>query len=192
MLEKFIPNSGRIVDLGCGHGIFTFLMAITSSKRKIIGIDILRERIESARRCAQQANLQNNVEFWIGDIRKDNIPESDAISIIDALCYFPFDVQLDIARRCFESLKNGGILLIKDFDRSPWWKYKLFCFQETLAITLRFISGEKTWKKFFRWKLFVWNAPEFKKKLEEIGFKVRIIPFHNKNYLSHTVYICKK
>src|SRR5438552_3620639 len=57
-VEKLIPKKGKIVDLGCGEGIFTNFLALSSSKRNIIGIELDKKRIEEANRGLKNASFK--------------------------------------------------------------------------------------------------------------------------------------
>ena len=35
--------AGRIVDLGCGHGLFPCLLRESAEQRRVLGIDLLRQ-----------------------------------------------------------------------------------------------------------------------------------------------------
>ncbi len=57
-----------IMDLFCGTGTITQLLA-KRSERKVIGVDIVADAIEDARRSAS-ANDVNNLEFFAADVGK--------------------------------------------------------------------------------------------------------------------------
>src|SRR4051794_4290146 len=44
-----VPPSGRILDIGCGHGLFTNALAIGSPARQVLGVDPSGAKIAIAR-----------------------------------------------------------------------------------------------------------------------------------------------
>ena len=51
-LEREIPLSGDILEVGCGHGVFSTYMAICSRSRHVVGVDIDADKIELAQEAA--------------------------------------------------------------------------------------------------------------------------------------------
>src|SRR3990172_9299706 len=70
-VEKIIPKRGVIVDLGCGEGIFTNFLALSSNQRRIVGVERDRERYMQADKGIR------NVKFVLGDVLKTKILKSD-------------------------------------------------------------------------------------------------------------------
>jgi putative methylase len=56
----------KIIDLGCGTGIFSYGAAITNAK-KVIGIDIDEKVIEIARNFAKQNNIE--IEYDVKNVK---------------------------------------------------------------------------------------------------------------------------
>src|SRR4051794_26677910 len=48
-VAREVPVAGRILDIGCGHGLFPALLASGSSLRTIVGIDPSERKINIAR-----------------------------------------------------------------------------------------------------------------------------------------------
>ena len=44
-IDEIVPKSGKIIDYGCGFGIISFYLGLSSKYRKIIGIEFNAERI---------------------------------------------------------------------------------------------------------------------------------------------------
>src|SRR5205085_5702990 len=40
-----VPESGRILDVGCGHGLLAARLAMTSPRRRVLGIDVATDKI---------------------------------------------------------------------------------------------------------------------------------------------------
>ena len=65
---RLIPNEGRVLDLGCGFGLFTLYDAMTHPHTQFTGIDLSGERIRLAGRSAEKMG-HSSVQFIEGDAR---------------------------------------------------------------------------------------------------------------------------
>jgi ubiquinone/menaquinone biosynthesis C-methylase UbiE len=120
------PND-RVLDLGCGSGWATRLVAQRFHPKKIVGIDISDEMV---RRAEEQSKGLGNIEFKHGAAEK--IPALDAsfekIFSIESFYYWPDQVMgLNEAKRV---LAPGGKLFIlinlyKDNHYSLRWADEL-------------------------------------------------------------------
>jgi ubiquinone/menaquinone biosynthesis C-methylase UbiE len=64
------PPGAHWLEVGCGTGIFTTLIASMHAPTKVVGIDPAQSLIAHARRRAEKA------EFWVGDVQ--DLPFRDA------------------------------------------------------------------------------------------------------------------
>ncbi len=138
-IEEYIPvTSDRWVDLGCGHGLVSLLVA---SRRKgtILGVEASPSRFAIAQRAAH--GLQD-VTFQHGNIAEMSIPPSTTILLIDVLYLFPDDIQQRILINCARALTHNGILLIKDNTTIPRWKYGYTNCEEKLKLLFRAYDTE--------------------------------------------------
>lgn len=62
--------TNRIVDLGCGHGAVTFLLAHRRPHARIVGLEIQPALADRARRGARLNGLQDRIEIVEGDLRQ--------------------------------------------------------------------------------------------------------------------------
>lgn len=116
-LESLIPKKGRILDLGCGYGIFTNYLALCSEKRIMMGIDIDEYKLKHADKGIK------NAKFYIGDAMKMNLPNLDAIILHDVLHHLrSYSAQEKLLRSCKDMLKKNGALFIIEPDSKPLWK----------------------------------------------------------------------
>ncbi|GAA1523458.1 methyltransferase [Actinomadura kijaniata] len=60
------PDTGDLLDLGCGYGPIALTMATRAPQARIWGVDVNRRAIELAGRNAQTAGL-DNVRFGLAD-----------------------------------------------------------------------------------------------------------------------------
>lgn len=110
------PNS-RIVDIGCGVGNFTALLAKHAiNYRIIIGMDISHQHLLSAITEAQEYAFKNNVFFVQGDIHSLPFAKEsyDLVWCANTLQYSPTPQK---TLSCLQDLLvRGGILAVKDED----------------------------------------------------------------------------
>src|SRR4030067_281563 len=117
-IEKFIPSEGKIVDIGCGYGIFSNYLALCSDKRSIIGVDKNKRKIKYAQRGLK------NTEFKSGDVTKMDLGLCAWFSLIDVLHHLEsYQQQEELLKFCYDSLERKGIILIKEIDTRPRVKY---------------------------------------------------------------------
>src|SRR5437867_10343105 len=60
-IGQYLPDTGSVLDIGCGFGLFSLYYAATGPRRLLRGIDINRRRIALARRAAARLGLDNAV-----------------------------------------------------------------------------------------------------------------------------------
>lgn len=119
-LEKLVPKKGKVLDLGCGYGILSNYLALSSPKREIIGIDTDLKKIKHANRGL------GNASFSIGDATKMKLENLDCIILHDVLHHLEsFEKQKKLIRDCEKMLNKNGILLIVEVDKKPFWKLML-------------------------------------------------------------------
>jgi 2-polyprenyl-6-hydroxyphenyl methylase/3-demethylubiquinone-9 3-methyltransferase len=184
VLEKYLPKQGLILDLGCGYGVFSHLVSIASPNRIVVGIDMASHRIEVAKKSM---DLMRNVEFYAEDIKKTQIPQCDAIILIDVLYMLSYQEQEQMLTQCYEKLYNGGTLVIKDNAKSPRWKYAYMYIEEMIKTRLK-IYGMESRKSL----LCHWDTEDFLVLLGKIGFKASIIPLKSHLPYPGVFYICNK
>jgi SAM-dependent methyltransferase len=113
--DKIIPRDATITEIGCGYGQLSFMLALLSPKRTVIGIDTDSEKIEL---CNHSFLCKNgNVRFVCADFASIDIPKSEIIIFNENL--HDIDLQSDLLKKAEESLKDGGKILgkIKGYDK---------------------------------------------------------------------------
>src|SRR4051812_28147155 len=143
-----MPASGRLLDVGCGHGLFANALALGSPARDVLGVDPSAAKMEVAR--ASAAGLPN-VRFQQGVVQEVEERGFDAISILDVLYLLPIDEKLALLRACRERIAQDGVLVLKTNATRPAWKYRVARLQEhamtgvglTMGHGLYFLSREQ-------------------------------------------------
>jgi len=174
LLEELAPREGRIIDLGCGYGLFANLLALTSSKRKVLGMDISKRKLQYADRGLA------NAAFQYGDAMTARWDRCQGISLVHLLHHLSsYEDQTRLLRLCFESLDAGGSLVVLEVDKRPRWKYALAQVVDNVAYPFdRF---------YFR------SRAAFESLLQSVGFRNgRFVPGHQGVPLSHMVLVAQK
>jgi len=100
-----IPLKGKILDAGCGNGVYSRLL---SNKFEVIGIDISEKQIELARQKAPEA------KFICKDITKLDFPNDlfDGILSFYAIIHVPRNEHYDLLSNFYRILKKHGVALL--------------------------------------------------------------------------------
>ncbi|PYX81996.1 MAG: SAM-dependent methyltransferase, partial [Acidobacteria bacterium] len=111
--------SDRVLDLGCGAGWATRLLAARVPEGKVIGVDISDEMIERARRSSSNFS---SIEFAVGSLEKIASADDsfDKALSIESFYYYPDQgAALDELHRV---LKPGGrfFILINLYKDNPY------------------------------------------------------------------------
>jgi len=174
-IESLLPEEGVIIDVGCGYGLLSNLVALKSDKRNVIGIDSAEKRILIAQKTV---NGRKNIEFVRQDITAFGFPSCDAVVMSDVFHHLPPDIQDNLIKNIYENLKNNGILIIQDVDTTPYWK---FCF----TYMSDFLQHTKE-------KLFYQSAKKVEEKIKTTGFNVDIIEAHKGYPVADVIFLCRK
>jgi len=181
ILESLVPKEGTIVDLGCGHGFFANYLKVHSSARRVIGLDLDQQKICFARLKYKDSGL----EFRSFDIRSEALLESvDCITILDVLYLIPLSEQKIILEQCFNNLREGGLLICKEVDTRPRWKFTLCFLEECFAVKIfRITKGAD---------LFFQPSKRLIECLEQIGFEVSFRSLGKGYFHPHALFLGKK
>jgi trans-aconitate methyltransferase len=179
--ERYVPDKGEIVDLGCGNGLFAAILKSGAPARAIIGIDLDVRKIAAARKSL--GNIPH-LDFRLGDIAATEYPPANVYTLIDVLYLLPVEDQNRILAKCAAALRPGGVLALKDMDRKPRFKYFWNLLQETIAVKIvGFTLGSK-----FHFR----DRADYVKTLMSLGLKVDVVPLHQGYAYPHILYLAKK
>jgi 1-acyl-sn-glycerol-3-phosphate acyltransferase len=179
LINEIIPRKGIIMDLGCGYGFMSGMLALVSDKRIITGIDYDEDKIITAQNCTEDLE---NIKFVHQDISNQQLPASDVFLIMDVLHYMSEEKQTDLMKKCFASLNEQGMIVVRDADTD---------LKKRTAVTkiTEFISTHIGFNKTNEKLSFV--SGEMIKKLSNTnGFNVRVID--NTKMTSNLIYIITK
>lgn len=128
--DKHIPKKAKIVDIGCGYGPLSYMLALTSPDREVLGIDYDEEKIATA----QHSQIKvRNVKFECGNALTYELPTSDVFVLSDILHYLDNDSQHKLLVRCLERLENGGSIIVRDGDTKKQRSHRLTILTEKFS-----------------------------------------------------------
>jgi 2-polyprenyl-6-hydroxyphenyl methylase/3-demethylubiquinone-9 3-methyltransferase len=177
-IGQYLPERGRVLDLGCGFGLFSLYYAIVRPGLDLHGIDLNSRRIAMARAAAARLGLENT-RYEVGnviDYRDGRL--FDAAYMLDIVHHIPADAVRPLLEQMAKVLPPRGRLLIKDVERRPAWK-RWF----THALDRLMDPGTP---------VRYWASEELQMLLEQVGFTVHrhlmvdILPY------PHILYICER
>ncbi len=125
-----IPPAGRVLEVGCGHGLLANYLALESPARHVHGFDVDGPKIEAARR----AGTMSGATFEV--VERERLPGGpwDAIAIVDVLYLLSEDQQRRLLAACARALGPRGVVVVKEMSPTPRWKAAWNRGQETLAV----------------------------------------------------------
>ena len=122
----------EVVDLGTGLGLLPILLCLLGSKRTARGVDWDEAKIEHGKKACEGLPIT----LARDDVRTFAPETCDAITLVDVLHYFDDDTQRAILARACASLRDDGVLLVREEDRGrrgAWWTSML----ERIAVAMR-------------------------------------------------------
>ena len=119
VMDLLLTDEGRILDVGCGFGLFAAYFGQTQRRRRIVGVDPDARRIDLARRVASSLGLRDH-SFVVGDVRRAPLDGPfDAAYVLDVMHHLPRSDQRRVLDRLRGLLVPGGMLVIKDITTEP-------------------------------------------------------------------------
>lgn len=118
VVEKMLPEKGLVVDLGCGEGLLSNYLALSSDNRKILGYELDPERLKRANKGIK------NTSFKVGNAVTMSYPKADVFILFHVLHHLPsFEAQKEVLEKIKKTLNAGGKLIIVDVYMEPSIKY---------------------------------------------------------------------
>jgi 2-polyprenyl-3-methyl-5-hydroxy-6-metoxy-1,4-benzoquinol methylase len=119
-IEDQISQSATCLDVGCGFGLLSNLLSLSSQKRYVIGIDIDNRRIETAQKTIGD---RENIEFICQDLFDIKKESFNVITFVDVLHHISNEIKQRIIEKSVSLLSPEGKIIIKDITDRPRWKY---------------------------------------------------------------------
>ncbi len=169
-----LPPKGKIYDLGCGFGLLGNLCyEINGDRVSLEGVDLDEKRIKNAKAIIRNTSC---VKFKVQNILDIDFSDGHAATLTDFLHHIPFELQNKIIKRIYDTLPQGGSLLIKEISSKNVSKFKYY-----FALLL-----EKVLYPFG--SIYYRREEEIYNFLKNTGFdKIEII-----NMSPHNIILCEK
>ena len=172
-IDTALPDKGVIVDLGCGEGIISKKLS-QNSKRKILGIDMDKNKIARAKK-----NARSNEKYRVGNIISIFLPKKiSGFVIADVLHHLSRVDQKKVLARMIKHIERKGMILIKEINAHDVIRSKLSRIWDYLYYPQDQIN--------------YLSSTEITEYMEKAGFKVK----HTKKRLftptSVHVFVCTK
>lgn len=177
MLGLCLRGKRRVLDVGCGFGLFGCYFAAMYPEISYCGYDLDAGRIDQARNAAAKLGLKN-VTFNCGDARDLKIDdEYDAIFMVDLLHHIDDVAKANLLEACALHLAAGGRLIIKDVTTHPFPKIAF-----TWALDVLMTRGFDMW---------FWNEKRFYELLSKYFDRVEMYPIADWLPYPHVIYLCE-
>ena len=135
-----LPRSGRVLEVGCGHGLFSTYLSRRSPGVQVHGVDIDPDKVAVAQRSAPGTDGQ--LTFAVAESGVLPAGPWDAVVLVDVLYLLDEAGQRALLTSCAAVLAPGGVLVVKDMATRPRWKARLNALQETVSVrVLRITAG---------------------------------------------------
>lgn len=125
-----VPEAGRILEVGCGHGLVTNYLADTSAARHVTGVDIDPRKIAVALRSRRSGDPTAFAVVPDGDLPPGPF---DAVVIVDVLYLLDDPGRDALVAAAAGRLGPGGTLVVKEVADRPRLKARIAATQERLS-----------------------------------------------------------
>jgi len=203
----------RILDLGCGDGTQTFLLADLFPQSQITGLDISPANIQQAEVSLTSQPCRDRVEFVCSDYMDAHLGRHDLILADGVLHLIPYPPEALFAKLANE-LTEGG-LLVFSIPYRCWSNSVLSAVRKTLGLcrssltdslilsAARLLHGKQHTLEFLRERVhymyhrpLVWADPTLAKTIEEglgLGVEARErYPETSPGKFKHCIWACRK
>lgn len=126
LLIPHVPTGSRVLDVGCGGGLFLNLLCaqgrLSAEAGASTGFDLSADAVAIAQEAADRSG-HSSVRFVVGDVAA-GWPDGqfDVVSMVDLMHHLPPAIWKGVIAQAAAHLAPGGVLLYKDMCRRPLWR----------------------------------------------------------------------
>jgi 2-polyprenyl-3-methyl-5-hydroxy-6-metoxy-1,4-benzoquinol methylase len=175
ILALCLRRKRKILEVGCGFGLFGCYFASLWPEIRYHGIDIDEGRIRMARLAAQKLGL-TNVSFECRDATRplELTDDYDAVLMMDLLHHMPDESKRHLLNSVTARLRPDGHLIIKEVTRRPVWKMAF-----TWILDVAMTRGFDMW---------YWDPPTFRTTVDP-ALAMETFPISDWLPYPHIVYL---
>ncbi|MCD8135288.1 MAG: 1-acyl-sn-glycerol-3-phosphate acyltransferase [Parabacteroides gordonii] len=178
--NRIVPRRARITDIGCGLGPLSYMLAMLSRERTVLGIDYDADKIAVAN---HNFSRNERIRFVCANVADYDLPESDVFVMNDMLHYMDYPSQERLLETCIGKLLPGGMLIIRDGDAGGTAKHRVTRFTELLSTRLLEFNKRENDLCFPTHEQFIRVAERFHLEIEQRA---------NDRFTSNMIYILRK
>ncbi|MEI6970691.1 MAG: MMPL family transporter [bacterium] len=176
LLDECVPANARVLDLGTGYGLVPQWLRACSPDLTFVGIDYDADKIRVAKAVAQYSQ---GFVFKTGNLVTEPYPLSDAALLMDVLHYMPDAEKKIVLGKAHGALTGGGLLVMRDANRSKGLKHRLVDWGEIWAVLVGHNMATRG--------LYFASTEEYMAMLAEAGF--HSIKVHSNGGLGSNVFL---
>ncbi len=191
LAHGLLPPQASVLDLGCGQGLLSNWLTAAArlyaagdwpagwppppGLASYRGIELMQRDVDRARPA-----LPPGATVEQGDIRDTVFGRVDAVVILDSLHYIDPDAQRVVLVRVRNALMPQGTLVMRVGDAAGGLPFRLSNWVDRLVT---FVRGHRLGTLYCR------PATEWRAMLEELGFRVRMLPMDDGTPFSNTMLV---
>lgn len=179
-VEKMVPKEGKIIEIGCGEGVFSNFLALSSKDRTVYGLDIDRTRISQADRGLK------NTKFVHADAVNANVPPADVLVLFHVLHHLnsPADQEI-VLSNCRGKVAKNGKMIIVEVEPKFSIKYLITLFTDHFLVPWLF-------EKRLYSPIYFRRSKDWVKILNSLGFTCKVKSAEEGMPFSHIILDCTK
>lgn len=173
-IEKVLPEQGKILDIGCGYGVTTAYFAMRNDKRDVVGTELVSKRIAIATEAFKNVK---NLKFDVKNLLDGEENRYDVIVAIDLLHHITDQEKELFIKKSIGHLEKNGLLIIKDIDKSPYYKYIWNYIHDKIMTRFE--------------KLYFYSADQMRALIESNGLIIVQENVIKNIFYPHVIFICR-
>ena len=107
-------DEGKVLDVGAGPGVLARDIARSFPRLQVYGVDLSTDMIQLARERTRQEQLNERVQFDIGDVRQLPYPDHSFDVVVSTISMHHWHELEQPLRELYRVLRPGGRLWIYD------------------------------------------------------------------------------
>lgn len=139
-LEALRARSGRVVDLGCGLGLFGLWLRANGCQLPYNGCDLSEWKVQAGQKAIQRLGYAD-VSLSAGDMTLFPLEGVSTICAFDVLHYLPQQMQDQLVSRLAAAAREGALVLLRTGVRGCGWRSTMTALEEYWTRITGWIRG---------------------------------------------------